>query len=74
MWVFFIERRTVKAPPSSCPQSISGLLRDVARIKPPKIDPTTVMAAMDLSLVHGTKKAKKAMTGLAMACSVTLKW
>ena len=49
-------------------------MRDVARIKPPKIDPTTVMATMDLSLVHGTKKAKKAMTGLAMAFSVTLKW
>ena len=52
---------------------MSGLLRDVARIKLPKIDPMTVMVTMDLSLVHGTKKAKKAITGLAIACSVTLR-
>ena len=70
----YLSELTVKAPPTSCPSNISGLVNAVHNRKPPNIIPINVHSEMYLGFDIGTKKAKKAIIGLAIACKVTLKW
>ena len=62
---------TTREPPTVRPAIIPGLARAVARMKVDKAQPSTARDKTTPCDVQGTKKARNAMRGLAIAFRVT---
>ena len=65
---------TTREPPTPSPAIIPGLASAVARMKVERAPPSRARDNTTPCFVHGTKKARKAISGLAIAFRVTARW